>query len=643
MPRNDYASNPHLEWLQRFAAQLGLEPRLVAVENFADLIPALLEGRGDVIASNMTTLAERKQRVNFTLPLDTNREYLVTRADDPLSARSDLAGRTIAVQPGTSFAITAAALQARHPQLQLASVDPGLGNEALLDQVARNEIDLSIADGNYLRAASHYRDDVRAAFPVSINRDIAWAVRPNAINLLGELNHFISREEPFRPMVVRSDVDLDKILERGTLRVAMRNTMSSYFLWRGKLYGFEYELARRFADHHKLALQIVTFDDYSQVFDLLREGRVDIVAAFLTPSPWRAAINVTYSRPYHYSSEILVSRPDSIVSDLDQLNTRVIETRKSSSYWQTLQDLIGKGTILRLRAAPEDLDTEQLIDQVGKGNIDLTVADSYILDLELRWRSDVTASLSLTGPRPHSWAVRDNNPKLLHAIDQFFLQIYGGDFHQKASERYFTTPQPVPASPPLKGQELQPGSLSRYHELIRRYASRYQFDWQLIAAQVACESGFDPMHESWSGSRGLLQILPQTALTLGFDNIIDPEHGLHAGVKYMDWLRGQLPQSLDTEQRNWFTLAAYKAGMGHVEDARALARRLGSDPDQWFGHVEQAMLLLSQQSHARRARFGMVKGIEPVSYVKDVRDQYQLYLGTSDSGGANTDFGTGLR
>jgi membrane-bound lytic murein transglycosylase F len=636
LPRSDYAGDPHMVWLERFARQQGLELRLVAVDNFADLVPALLEGRGDVIASNMTVLPERKQRVNFTLPLDTTREYIVTRATDPLSARSDLAGRTVAVQPNTSFASTAAHLQARQPQLQIASADASLGKEALLDQVAMGRIDLSIADGNYLRAASHYRDDVRAAFPVSINRDIAWAVRPGAINLLGELNRYISREKPFRPMVVNSDADLGEILERGTLRVAMRNNMASYFLWRGQLYGFEYELAKRFADHHQLTLQIVTFDDYSQVFDLLREGRVDVVAAFLTPTPWRAAINVAYSRPYHYSSEILVSRPDSMVTELDQLNTRIIEVRKSSSYWQTLQDLIGKGTILRLRAAPEDLDTEQLIDDVGKGNIDLTIADSHILDLELRWRNDVTASLSLTGPRPHSWATRDNNPELLQAINAFFVQEYGGDFHQRAIERYFAKPRNRASESPLSDQELQPDSLSRYEDLIRRYASQYQFDWRLIAAQVSWESGFDPRRESFDGAQGLLQILPQTALALGFENILEPESGLHAGVEYMARLRAQLPDSIDPDQRDWFTLAAYNAGIGHVEDAMALAQRRGNDPGQWFGHVEQAMLLLSQARFARRARFGMIKGIEPVTYVKNVRDTYYDLLAASGQAATDT-------
>ncbi len=622
LARNDHAESPNISRLERFAEQQGLEPRVVAVAEFADLIPALREGRGDVIASNMTVLPERKHRVNFTLPLDTTREYIVTRREEPLDARSDLAGRTLSVQPGTSFAITARELQARHPQLRVENANPALDVESLLDRIAEGTIDLGIADGNYLDTLSQYRNDIRGAFPVSVERDIAWAVRISAINLLGELNRFISAEKNRRPTPMQSRADLDKILERGTLRVAMANTPASYFLWRGQLFGFEYELARRFAEHLGLDLHIVAIDDYSGIYDLLRDGRVDIVAAFLSPTPWRAGINIAYSKPYHYSSEVLVTRPDSTVNGLDELNSRTIEVRKSSSYWQTLQDLISSGDILRVKAAPEELTTDQLIDKVGKGEIDLTVADSHIVNLEMRWRHDVTASLSLTGPRAHSWAVREDNPELLRAINQFLLPRNSGDFRQQAIQRYFSTPDPRPAVQASNGQELEPGALSRYDGLIQRYASLYDFDWRLIAAQVACESGFDPSYTSWTGAQGLLQILPQTALDLGFENIQDAEIGLHAGVKYMAWLRRQIAGATDPAQHHWFTLAAYNAGIGHLGDARILARREGKDPNQWFDHVEEAMLMLSQPAFARRARFGMAKGIEPVNYVRCVRQQY---------------------
>ena len=79
-------------------------------------------------------------------------------------------------------------------------------------------------------------------------------------------------------------------------------------------------------------------------------------------------------------------------------------------------------------------------------------------------------------------------------------------------------------------------------------------------------------------------------------------------------------------QKIYFGLAAYNAGHGHVEDARRLAQRLGKNPDLWFGHVEEAMLLLSQPRYARQARFGYVRGSEPVKYVREIRNRYLGYV-----------------
>ncbi len=67
-----------------------------------------------------------------------------------------------------------------------------------------------------------------------------------------------------------------------------------------------------------------------------------------------------------------------------------------------------------------------------------------------------------------------------------------------------------------------------------------------------------------------------------------------------------------------------------MQDARRLAQRLGKDPDRWFGNVEEAMLLLAKPRYARQARFGYVRGSEPVNYVRQIRDRYIAYLAVTD-------------
>jgi membrane-bound lytic murein transglycosylase F len=172
------------------------------------------------------------------------------------------------------------------------------------------------------------------------------------------------------------------------------------------------------------------------------------------------------------------------------------------------------------------------------------------------------------------------------------------------------------------------GRISPYDDLAMEYAGQYGFDWRLIVSQMYQESRFDPEARSFADAGGLLQVLPSTAVELGFDgaDITDPEIGLHAGVRYLDWTRDRFDGLVPPTQQTWFALAAYNVGQGHVRDARQLARDQGLDPNRWFDNVEQAMLLKEQPEFYRQTRFGYARGREPVNYVLAVRRRYEAYL-----------------
>ena len=168
--------------------------------------------------------------------------------------------------------------------------------------------------------------------------------------------------------------------------------------------------------------------------------------------------------------------------------------------------------------------------------------------------------------------------------------------------------------------------ISPYDELERGETLKYGLDWRLITSQMYQESRFNPKARSFAGAQGLLQVMPRTGRQLGYSNLTRPENGVAAGVAYMDWLEQRFPARLDLAEKLYFTLAAYNAGHGHVEDARRLAERLGKDPDKWFGNVEEAMLLLSRPEYARQARYGYVRGAEPVKYVRQIKNRYLGYV-----------------
>jgi Transglycosylase SLT domain len=97
-----------------------------------------------------------------------------------------------------------------------------------------------------------------------------------------------------------------------------------------------------------------------------------------------------------------------------------------------------------------------------------------------------------------------------------------------------------------------------FHGLILQAADRHQVDPALIKAIIMAESGYNPKAVSKKGARGLMQLMPRTAKSLGVQNSLDPEHNINGGVKYFR----QLLDRFDGNVK--LALAAYNAGARYV-------------------------------------------------------------------------------
>jgi len=609
-----------------FARRMQLQPMLVYVDSFDQLIDALQQGRGDLIAANLTITEQRKQQIDFTVPVGQARQQLVSRQDDnSIEGIDQLKNRRIAVRPGTTHQQTLQRLQQKLP-IQAQLLSGNLDVDDILDRLASRQIDLAILDSNLLQQAAEYRQDFRVALDLSEQQPLAWGLRKHSPELQDALNRFLNQQAFGRNQQQLFSGDLDAIKQRKTLRLLTRNNGASYFLWRGELLGFEYELARAFAEKHQLRLEVVVAPSHEQLIPMLKAGKGDLIAAFMTVTEARKQQDIAFSRPHHYASEILVTRASDLQLESPQdLQGRSVHVRRSSAYWNSLRQLQQQGINFKLVAAPETMETEELIARVADGDMDLTVADSHILDIELTWRNDIRGAFSLGEQRDNAWVVRAQNSQLLAAINNFIRQEYRGLFYNITYEKYFQDARRIKSHRDERIDLNADGSISPYDPLAKKYARQYGFDWRLLVAQMYQESRFDPQAKSWVGARGLMQVMPRTAKEMQLTALQDPETGLHAGVKYLDWVRDRFEPELDVKARMWFTLAAYNAGQGHVKDARRLARQKGWDPNRWFNHVEKAMLLLAKRQYARHARHGYVRGREPVAYVRDIRNRFIAY------------------
>jgi len=100
---------------------------------------------------------------------------------------------------------------------------------------------------------------------------------------------------------------------------------------------------------------------------------------------------------------------------------------------------------------------------------------------------------------------------------------------------------------------------SAYDGLIRRTARRHELDPALLSAVIRQESDFDPNARSRAGAMGLMQLMPDTARSLGVTDPYDPAQNVEGGARMLRGLIDRYGGRLD------LALAAYNAGSGAVD------------------------------------------------------------------------------
>ena len=626
LPRRGWSPTQDRDLAASFASELGVEVDWIYVEDEGELIPALLAGQGDLVADGLVISEERKTQVGFSTPFLYLREQLVTDAEDTeLRWRRQLSTRQLAVNEELGHWGAAQRLKRAYPKMQLESVEPAIGNDELLEGVALERFDVTLAPRELVQEYLAAGERLRVAFDVGEELPVGWALAPGATALRQSVDGFLQRvgtwadgDEPFTG-------DLDEIRKRGVLRVLTRNSAATYYVWRGRLAGFEYEMAVRLAKHLGVHLEIVVPPTRAQLVPWLLEGRGDLVAAGLPRARGPAAdLGVAFSVPTHAVKAQFIGRAeDSEVDTPQELAGHSVAARRSSAAWPALEELKASGIDLELVAVPEVLEDEDLIEGIAAGEYDLALLGSSAAATQLAWRQDVRVLLEQEEAVPMAWALRPGNPKLLAEIDAFLSDPKRESDRATVRRRYFESRDRMRSQG--KARIAGDGRISPYDDVVRRWSAHYGYDWRLISAQMYQESGFDPKATSHVGAFGLMQLMPATADQMDVADWKEPAGNVQAGVKYMAWVRDRFEGDVPERERRWMALAAYNAGIGHVTDGRLLAQEQGLDPNRWFGNVEKAMLLKRDPEHYRKTRFGFCRCTEPVEYVSRIRELYRAY------------------
>lgn len=447
-------------------------------------------------------------------------------------------------------------------------------------------------------------------------------------------------ETQLKPKII--DFDFKAIKERGSLIAVVDNSTTSYFIYRGRPVGYEYELLSRLAEDLGVELEVLITGDIQDAFQMLDDGRADIMAYHLTVTKERSE-RVAFTEPHNNVYQVLVQRkPDnwrqlklhqieaSLIRNPIDLGGKKVYTRKGSAFSDRLRNLSDEiGEDIDIEELEGAVDTEELIRKVVDGEINYTIADQDVALINATYYPDLDVETAVSFPQKIAWAVRKNAVELKAEVDDWVVKMKQSPDFYVIYNRYFKNVKSQNYKARSTYSSITKGKISPYDDFMKTTAGRLGMDWLLLASVAFQESEFDPKSESWVGAQGLMQLTSNVIEEYGVDNVFDPEQNITAGSEHLNWLLDYWREDIpDDSERLKFALGSYNVGQGHVRDAMKLTKKYDGDPAVWDENVARYLELKSTSQYYRDpvVEFGYCRGSEPVKYVREVLNRYKQYL-----------------
>jgi membrane-bound lytic murein transglycosylase F len=426
---------------------------------------------------------------------------------------------------------------------------------------------------------------------------------------------------------------LQSILKNGELTVTTRNNANCYYVYRDEPMGFEYELAKAFADHLGVRLRVEIADQWNDLIPAVLSGKCALIAASMTATAARKK-KIRFSNAYMtIRQHLIVHRDNFHINKFEEIGEDAIHVREGTSYQERLEQLQRKGYAFRIALDP-NIATEELIRRVAMKKIKFTVADDNVALLNRRYYPQIVISTAISGHQELAWGVHPKARGLAAEINRFFEKIQSNGRYAEIYQRYYGDVSRFDYVDLRTFHRRIASRLPKFEISIREAADTYNFDWRLIAAQIYQESHLRVWARSHAGAYGLMQLTRSTAKSLGVTDIYDPEQNIPAGVRHLRDLFNHYDH-VKGEDRLWIALAAYNIGIGHIQDARDLTRDRGEDPNSWAA-LKQVLPLLSQKAFYRNSRYGFCRGDEPVAYVRQIQLYYDILKRMAIKNGGST-------
>ena len=420
---------------------------------------------------------------------------------------------------------------------------------------------------------------------------------------------------------------LAKIKAKKVLEAVIVNGPTTYFVGAIGEEGFEYLLLKDLAEHLDVNLTLHVVSTVNEAMMTTKEGVGDITAGALTRTKEREE-QYRFSPSYSSVKEVVVCHQKMIkeqrfprsVSDLIGLDLVV---GKDTSYDETLTSLQIELSELAFNTS-SDYSSEQLLEQVAQGKIDCTVVDSNIFAVNNRYYPALRKAFAISENKKLAWILRDGSEALNEKLTAWLSKLECSGKMAQLKDHYYSNTQHFNYVNISVFHKRLTSRLPKYKKLFMQAAEKYDTPWTLLAAQSYQESHWDRLAKSPTGVRGLMMLTLPTAKEMGVKYRLNAAQSIEGGAKYFAKLLKRISPDVQGVDRYKFAYAAYNVGMGHLIDARALARKMNKDPNSWKA-MKSVLPLLSQRKYYKDLKYGYARGQEPVDYVEAIY-QYHAIL-----------------
>ena len=408
--------------------------------------------------------------------------------------------------------------------------------------------------------------------------------------------------------------------ESGILKVSTRNGSTTYYTDRFEQpAGPEYDLVNSFAASQGWEVEWDIQFSTAAVLRQLERGQSHLGAAGLTKLASRDD-RFTTGPMHHRVSEQLVCHRELVPlpTTAEMLEGLDIEVVADSSYVETLEQFISAHPSVTFTQT-EKRGTEQLLAAVFEGELDCTVADSNIVDINRRSMPELAVVMDLSPEQQIGWYLAPGSEDLAAKAQEWMSSTAGLAAISNVDTQYYAYISEFDFVDLNTLVTRMENRLPMFIDHFEQAAENTGIPVDLLAALSYQESHWDPLARSPTGVRGIMMLTQNTAKSLGVTDRLDPVQSIDAGARYLADRYERLSEEIPDPDRYFMALAAYNVGRGHLLDARKLARELGKNPDSWTD-MREVLPLLADKRYYPKLRYGYARGYEPVHLVQRVRN-----------------------